>query len=139
MIVNQLSAFIENKAGRLHKFTTVLAENNIDLLTLSIADTKDYGILRAITKDNDKAVAVLKAAGFTVSITKLIGVEVTDAPGGLAKILEIFDEGKISVEYLYSYARTSKGSAVILLKVENIEDATKLLEEHGAKGISSIL
>lgn len=138
-MLNQLSVFIENKPGRLFQLTTVLAENKIDLLTLSIADTKDYGILRAITRENDRAVAVLKEAGFTVSITGLIAVEVADEPGGLRDILGIFEREEMSIEYLYSYARTKEGTAIILMKVENAEAAAQILRNRNVKLIDSLL
>lgn len=139
MLVNQISVFIENKPGRLNRLSEVLAKNSIDLLTLSIADTKDYGILRAVTNDNLKAVKILKEEGFTVSSTDLIGVEVEDKPGGLASILRILDESKISIDYLYSYARTPGNTAIILLRVENTDEALKTLKLKGVKLISKII
>ena len=138
-MLNQLSVFIENKPGRLFQLSTVLAENKIDLLTLSIADTKDYGILRAITRENERAVEVLKEAGFTVSITKLIAVEVADEPGGLRDILAIFEREEMSIEYLYSYARTKEGTAIILMKVEDAEAAVRILQSCKVKLIDSLL
>lgn len=139
MLVNQISVFIENKPGRLNQLTEFLAKHGIDLLTLSIADTKDYGILRAVTNDNAKAVKILKESGFTVSITDLIGVEVEDKPGGLASILKILDEAKIGVDYLYSYARTPGNTAIILLRVENIDETLKIFKNKGVRLISKII
>lgn len=138
MLVNQLSVFIENKPGRVHQLTEVLRNADIDLLTLSIADTKDYGILRCVTSDNDKAIRALKEAGFTVSLTKLIGVEVPDRPGGLSDVLDIFDDSGISIEYLYSFAKTSDKQAVILFRVEDVDGALKILEKKDIKLIDSL-
>ena len=138
MLVNQLSVFIENKPGRVHQLTEVLRNADIDLLTLSIADTKDYGILRCVTSDNDKAIRALKEAGFTVSLTKLIGVEVPDRPGGLSLVLDIFDDSEISIEYLYSFAKTSDKQAVILFRVEDVDGALKILEKKDIKLIDSL-
>ena len=138
MLVNQLSVFIEKKPGRVHQLTEVLRSANIDLLTLSIADTKDYGILRCVTSDNDNAIRALKEAGFTVSLTKLIGVEVPDRPGGLSDVLDIFDDSGISIEYLYSFAKTSDKQAVILFRVEDVEGALKILEKKDIKLIDSL-
>jgi len=138
MLINQISVFIENKPGRVSQLADVLAKSNINLLNLSIADTKDYGILRAVTNDNQKAVKVLKENGFTVSLNDLIGVEVKNKPGGLASILNIFDKANLSIEYLYSYSRTSEGNAVILFRVENTEFALKVLKQSGVKLISDI-
>ena len=138
MLVDQISVFVENKPGRVHRLTQVLRKNNVDLLTLSIADTKDYGILRCVTSDNKKAMAVLREAGFTVSETKLIGVEVPDRPGGLADVLDVFDECGISIEYLYSFAKTSDKRAVILFRVENTEEALRMLEGKDIRFIDSL-
>lgn len=135
MLVKQLSVFMENRKGRLRHLTSALGENGVDLVTLSIADTKDYGIVRFIARDNDKALRVLKAEGFTVGVTELIGVEVHDTAGALAEVLSVLDEADIGVEYLYSFAR-SEDSAKILLRVQNPAAAVQLLEEHGVKTLS---
>lgn len=126
-MVKQLSVFIENKPGRLYKLTQILSQNKIDLIMLSIADTQDFGILRLVTNDIQKSYQVLKEAGYTVSITELIGVEVPDSPGGLSEVLAVFDKAGISIEYLYSFARTSDKTAIILFRVEDSQSAiTKL-------------
>lgn len=122
-MVKQLSVFIENKSGRIYKLTQILGKNDIDLVMLSIADTQDFGILRLITNDIQKSYTVLKEAGYTVSITELIGVEVPDNPGGLAEVLAVFDKSGISIEYLYSFARTSDKTAIILFRVEDSKSA----------------
>lgn len=126
---------MENRKGRLSHLTSTLGKNGIDLVTLSIADTKDYGIVRFIARDNDKALAVLKEEGFTVGVTELIGVEVGDTAGALADVLRILDEADIGVEYLYSFAR-SENSAKILLRVQETEKAVGLLEQNGVKTLS---
>ena len=135
MLVKQLSVFMENRKGRLRHLTSTLGKNGIDLVTLSIADTKDYGIVRFIARDNDKALAVLKEEGFTVGVTELIGVEVGDTAGALADVLRILDAADIGVEYLYSFAR-SENSAKILLRVQETEKAVGLLEQNGVKTLS---
>lgn len=126
-MVKQLSVFIENKPGRIFRLTQLLSKCNIDLVMLSIADTKDFGILRLITNDNNKSYNILKEAGYTVSITELIGVEVPDAPGGLVEVLAVFDQAGISIEYLYSFARTSDKTAIILFRVEDSKSALEKL------------
>ena len=135
MLVKQLSVFMENRKGRLRHLTGTLGKNGIDLVTLSIADTKDYGIVRFIARDNQKALDVLKQEGFTVGVTELIGVEVGDTAGALADVLRILDEANIGVEYLYSFAR-SEASAKILLRVQNPDEAVALLEKNGVKTLS---
>ena len=132
-MVKQMAVFMENRKGRIGQLTGVLKDNNIDLVTLSIADTKDFGILRCITRDNEKAEQVLKNAGFTVTTTELIGVEVPDEPGRLNAVLELLDRNDINVEYLYSFARLSINSGIILFKVENEKLALAVLRENGIK------
>lgn len=135
MLVKQLSVFMENRKGRLRHLTSTLGESGIDLVTLSIADTKDYGIVRFIARDNDRALRVLKDAGFTVGVTELIGVEVRDSAGALAEVLQVLDDADIGVEYLYSFARSER-SAKILLRVQDPAQAVDLLEAHGVKTLS---
>lgn len=136
MFVKQISVFAENKPGRLKEMTEVLGRSNINLVTLQVADTKEFGILRAITKDNDKAVKVLKENGFTVSVTELIGVDIDDTPGALGKILDIVADNGLSIEYLYSFARRDPGRAVILLRVDDTAKAVKALADNDVKTIT---
>ena len=138
MLVKQLSVFMENKTGRLHHLTKTLGENGIDLETLSIADTKDYGIVRFIASDNEKALRVLKEAGFTVAETELIGVEVDDVAGTLAAVLKLFDENGMNIEYLYSFAQTERTTAKILFRVEDNKKAVELLRKESIKLLSGI-
>ncbi len=137
-MIKQLSVFMENRAGRLHKLTEVLGNAGIDLLVLSIADTADFGIVRFITTDNDRAVAELRAAGFTVSVNSLIGVEVSDKPAGLAEVMSLLTENHISVGYLYSFARTEHKTAIILFRVDDAEATAEYLKENGIKVIDQI-
>lgn len=132
-MVKQMAVFMENRKGRIGQLTGVLKDNGIDLVTLSIADTKDFGILRCITRDNERAEKVLKDAGFTVTTTELIGVEVPDRPGTLSEVLELLDRNDINVEYLYSFARLNLGSGTILFKVENEKLALDVLRQNGIK------
>lgn len=133
MMIKQISVFIENKKGRLAKITEVLAEAGIDLIALSIADTTNFGIMRCIVNDPDKAITQLKQHGFTASTTEVFVVEVTDEPGGLSGVLKVLDEADISVEYLYSFVRTPSENALILFRVEDIERAIAHLKENGIK------
>lgn len=138
-MVKQLSVFIENRPGRLYKITQILSKNNIDLVMLSIADTREFGILRLITNDIDNSFNVLKEAGYTVSVTELIGVEVPDRPGGLAEVLAVFEQCSISIEYLYSFARTSDKTAIILFRVEDSQSALAKLVEAKVKLTDRVL
>ena len=136
MFIKQLSVFVENKSGRLAEITAVLAGAGIDIRALSIADTKDYGIVRFIARDNDRAYEILKQAGFTVGQTELIGVEVEDKPNALAEVIALLEEENINIEYLYSFVLTNHNSAKILMRVEDTERAVKLLGERGIKLLS---
>ena len=134
-MAKQISVFLENKAGRLARVTRVLGEAQINIRALSIADTSDFGILRIIVNDPDKAYAILKESGFTVSETEVIGVKVPDSPGGLAAILEQMSEEQLNIEYLYAFLSTVKEEALIIFKVEDIERAKNTFK---AKGINFI-
>ena len=131
MFIDQISVFMENKKGRLSSLTRILADNGIDLVALSIADTADYGIMRAIVNDTPDAEKALRAAGFMVSTTRVLGVVVPDTPGGLSDVLEIFSRGDVSVEYLYSFVRHQGKNALIMFKVTPVEKAVELLEKAG--------
>ena len=131
MIIKQISVFVENKSGRLAQITKVLAENNIDIRALSLADTTKFGILRFIVNEPEKAEKALKEAGMTVSITDVIAVSVSDQPGGLAGVLNILDEKKISVEYIYAFVGAPHDKAFVILRVDNNEQAIKELCDKG--------
>lgn len=128
MLVNQIAIFLENKKGKVKGVTDVLEKAGVNMLAVSIADTKDFGILRAVTNDNDKAIKVLKGNGYIVTKNDLIGIEVEDRPGGLGAVLGILDELGVNVEYLYSYVLSDK-KAVILFKVAEVEKTVELLKE----------
>ena len=136
MLVKQLSVFMENRPGRLYKLTNALGKEGINFVTLSIADTKDFGIVRFIARDNDRAYEILKREGFTVGQTELIGVEVDDQPNALATVIEILDEKNINIEYLYSFVLTNHNTAKILMRVENTDAVLKILQEKGIKLLS---
>src|SRR5690554_2404724 len=129
--LKQISGFLENKSGRLSELTRVLGEHNINIRALSIADTEDFGILRLIVNDPEKAWKVLKERGFTVSETRIIAVEIPDAPGGLASVLEILEAHAINIEYIYAFVGQREGNAVVVFRVEDIDNAVKILQEKG--------
>lgn len=136
MLVKQLSVFMENRPGRLYKLTNALGKEGVDFVTLSIADTKDFGIVRFIARDNERAYEILKKEGFTVGITELIGVEVEDKPNALAEVVALMEQENINIEYLYSFVLTNHNSAKILMRVNETERAVGLLEEKGIKMLS---
>jgi hypothetical protein len=133
MKVEQISVFLENKAGRLAEVADVLGRNGINIRALSLADTTDFGILRLIVNDREKAKKVLKEEGFTVGITQVISVEVEDKPGGLARILKLLANEGINVEYMYAFVERSSGNAVLIFKFEDLDEAIELLKRNGVK------
>jgi len=132
-MVKQISVFVENKKGRLARITDVLGKGGIDLIALSIADTTNFGIMRCIVNDPEKALKLLKDNDITASTTEVIVAEVVDKPGGLSYVLGLLDKADISVEYLYSFVRTPNENALILFRVEDIDTAVRALEAGGVK------
>ncbi|WP_418791647.1 ACT domain-containing protein [Phosphitispora sp. TUW77] len=131
MKVHQISVFLENKSGRLAELTDVLGKAGINIRALSIADTSDFGILRLIVNNPEEAFKILKNDGFSVSITDVIAVEVQDEPGGLARVLEILQSAGINIEYLYAFLEKASNNALVVFRVEQIDDAVALLTKHG--------
>lgn len=132
-MAKQISVFLENKAGRLSHVTRVLGEAGINIRALSIADTSDFGILRIIVSDPNKAYQILKEAGFTVSETEVIAVQVPDSPGGLAMVLEQMSGENLNIEYLYAFLGTAENDALVIFKVEDFERARKTFTKKGIK------
>ena len=136
MQAEQISVFLENKAGRLAEVTGILSEANVNIRALALADTSDFGVLRLIVDDNIKAVKALKNRGFTVGRTDVVAVEVEDRPGGLHRLLEMLHKAEINVEYMYAFVQHSGENAVMIFRFDNIDEAIKVLEEHHVKVIN---
>lgn len=129
MFIKQVSVFIENRQGRLEELIRLLGDNGIDMMALSIADTTNFGMLRAIVNDNDKTLALLRAQGYTANLTDVLAVAVPDSPGGLAHVLALLRQADISIEYLYSFVRRIDHQAVIIFRVDQPEEAAKMLQQ----------
>ena len=134
MTISQLSVFAENKAGSICEVTNTLAAANIDIRAFNVAETKDFGVLRLIVNDAEKAKAVLAEKECVVSITQVIGVVIPDAPGGLARVLTAVNG--INVEYIYAFVSVSGSHAYVVLRVDDTDAAAKLLEEAGLELLS---
>ncbi|MEN6461216.1 MAG: ACT domain-containing protein [Syntrophomonas sp.] len=134
-MAKQISIFLENKAGRLSHVTRVLGESGINIRAFSIADTSDFGILRIIVNDPAKAYTILKEAGFTVSETEVVAVQVPDSPGGLATVLEQMTTEDLNIEYMYAFLGTSGSDALVIIKVEDTQKACKTFQEKDIKFI----
>ncbi len=137
MTVEQVAIFIENRAGRLAEVTGILAQANINIRALFVADTADFGILRLIVDQPEKAVRALKEGGFTVSTTPVIAIEVPDRPGGLWGTLKTLDAVGLNVEYLYTVITRSGNNAVVVFRFDEGERAVRALQEAGVRVLSS--
>ena len=133
MYIKQISVFLENSHGRLTDFTTILGRAGIDLIALSIADTTNFGILRAIVSDNDKALSIIRDNGYTANLTEVLAVAVPDVPGGLAGVLALLRDNDVSIEYLYSFVRRVGNDAIIIFRVDQPDKAGHLLLDNGIK------
>ena len=127
MIIKQISIFVENKKGRLAEITKIISDAQVDIRALSIADTTDFGILRLIVNEPDKAAEALKAQGITVSITNVIAVGINDTPGAFSVPMQILAEADIDVEYLYAFITRKSEKAYVILRVADNDAAAKVL------------
>lgn len=130
MLIKQISIFVENKPGRLNSITKLLKDNDIDIRALSIADTKDFGILRLIVNKPELACEALKGADCTVSITNVIAIGINDKPGGLADAMDCLYRANISVEYMYAFITKTSDQAYVILRVENNDKALEALQDE---------
>ena len=130
-MVYQISVFLENRAGQLAEITGILADKGVDLRAVSIAETADYGILRMIVDDAQKATAILMQHGYLMTMTPVQVVAVPDQPGGIAPVLAALAEGKIDIEYMYSLFTHIEGKAYIVFRVADAEQFIALLATHG--------
>ena len=131
MNVTQLSAFVTNKPGHLQKVLKVLADENINIITLTIAETMDFGILRMIVNDPDKGYKVLKDNNITSSVTDVLALEINDTPGSLYNALDVFAHLNLNIEYMYAFTEKREGKAVMIFRFEDIEAAKKALKDKG--------
>jgi hypothetical protein len=138
MKIHQLSVFVENSPGHLRAPCQVLADAGINLATLSLADTRQYGILRLIVGDWQKAKNILEGAGFGVIVTEVIALEVPDRPGGLAEVLRVVEQAKINVEYMYAFAEKRNDKAVVIFRFDDIDAAIEALEKSPINVVSDV-
>lgn len=136
MRVRQLSVFLENRSGRLAEVTGILGDASINIRALSLADTSDFGILRVIVNDPDKAAGILEENGFTVAKTDVLALEVEDKPGGLARVMKILSDRGVDVEYMYAFMEKLTDNALLIFRIEDIEGAINICRDHGIKILS---
>ena len=131
MALKQLTVFVENKQGSVVPVTDALANHNINIRALSIAETEGFGILRLIVDNEAVAEEVLMQAGYLIKITEVVGVKIGDAPGKLSAALKVLKEAGINMEYLYAFMARTERHAYVVLRVENKADAEAALEKAG--------
>lgn len=129
MMLKQISVFLENRAGRLTQLLKVLSENDIDIRSLSIADTGDYGIVRLVVGDNDKAIKVIKDNNMIVKETDVLAVEINDYSGSLYDVTKLLSENDINFEYAYAAIPKIENKAIVIIKVDNPEKAMKVIAD----------
>ena len=139
MKVHQLSLFLENRPGTLKIPVQSLAEAGINLAALCLADTSDFGILRLIVQDWPRARSVLEKAGCVVSVTEVLALDVADTPGGLGAILEILEEAKLEIEYMYAFSGGAPGAkAALIFRFQDPDGAIRALERNGINIIAPV-
>lgn len=137
MTIKQISVFLENVSGRLAEVTAILRDGGINLRAITIADTADFGILRFVVDKPEASLDLLEKAGFTARVTEVLAVEVEDKPGGLARVMHIFDINKVNIEYLYASLERNKENAVVIFKVEDVTHGLKIITENGLTAVGS--
>ena len=138
MRIKQLSLFIENKPGTLNEVCQVLKENDINISTLSLADTEQFGIMRLLIRDWESAKKVLEDAGFVVNVTEVLALPVGDHPGGLAYLLEILNANRINIEYMYAFSYGKGDKAIMVFRFESPEKAIEVLANKSVDTIKPI-
>ena len=134
MSVNQVSVFLENKSGTLNKMTAALTKGGVNIRALSLADTKDFGIVRMIVNDVYEATNILKDADFVAKFTPVLVYTVSDETGGLNELLTYFTEADVNIEYMYAFA--GKKQAYMIFRVNDTESAEKILASKGLRSLS---
>jgi hypothetical protein len=138
MKIEQIAIFMENKPGHLRTICRAIADAGVNIRTLSLADTQQYGILRLLTDDTAKAREVLAKAGFVVNTTEVLAVEVDDKPGGLCNILDIIGENDINIEYMYAFTFHSGANAIMVFRFDDPDRAIGVLKDRNIKVIPRI-
>ena len=138
MKVKQLSLFLENKPGSLSRPVKLLAKAKLNILTLSIADTQQFGILRFVLRNWEKAKKMLEKDGFVVRVSDMVAIEVADEPGGLAEILETVEQARVNLEYMYGFTLKKEGKGVLAFRFDDPDRAIAALQKKGINPVSSV-
>ena len=138
MKIQQLSLFLENRPGQILEPCRLLATSGIDIRTLCVADTQQFGILRMIVSDWKKADQLLKEAGWVVNVTEVVAIEVPDRPGGLADVVELFEGSGVNIEYMYAFTFGRQERAVLIFRFDNPDAAIEHLDGKGVAVLEDV-
>ncbi len=133
MNAKQLSVFIENKKGHIATLAKAIKNKGIDVRAISVFDTNEFGILRLVVDDPEKALTAVREAGYAAKISEVLAAELADKPGALYEIFSLFDEADINIEYIYSFVMRNNVKPLIILKVDRMDEAIKLLSDNGVR------
>jgi hypothetical protein len=131
MKVQQISIFMENRAGRLSAVAGLIGEAGINIRALSLADTSDFGILRLIVDQPEKAAQVLRTNHYTFNTTDVVAIEIPDVPGGLALVLDQIQKLKVNVEYMYAFVEKATDKAIVVFRFAHLDDVLDTLVKEG--------
>lgn len=138
MKIQQISLFLENKPGHLNAICRTLAEAQINIVTLSLADTQQFGIVRLIVEEWQKAKEVLEAAGYVVNVREVVAAAVADKPGGMAEILDLIGKAGVNIEYMYAFTFRHGKEAVLVFRFDNPDRAIEALKAAGRDVLDAI-
>jgi hypothetical protein len=138
MKIHQVSVFLENKPGQLRAACAEATKAGINIVTLSLADTEQFGILRLIVQDWEKAKTIFERAGFVARVTEVLAIEVSDEPGGLSRILEIVDQAGLNIEYMYAFTEKRGSKAALVFRFENPDKAEQVLKANGVNVLRDV-
>jgi len=131
--IKQISLFVENKPGRMAKVSKTLSDAGVNIRALTVAEAGDFGVIRMVVDDPEKGYKVLHDGGFTVSETEVLAVEMKDIPGGLYEIVNTLGESEVNVDYAYAFVTTKAERALLIIRVDNLEKARRVLTDAGVK------
>lgn len=137
MKIDQISVFLENRAGRLKEVCEVIGKNDINIRALTVAETQSFGVLRMVVNDTEKALKVLKENSFTANRTDVVVVEIEDRPCGLADVLSVLESGKVNVEYMYAFLERNQNKALLVFRFDDIESAISVLKANNIPVVSN--
>lgn len=138
MKIKQLSLFLENQPGALSRPVKLLAKHKFNIVTLSIAEANQFGILRLIVRDWEKAKKLLEKHNFVVRVTDMVAVEVADQPGGLSRVLDVVEKAGINVEFMYAFTEKRDGRAVLVFRFDDPDNAVKVLQKGKVNLVASV-